>query len=219
MAGVRVVESVVKTKRNGPLIAAAASLWIGPGDRVLDVTYGRGLFWSEVRPAGLVAHDLALDGVDFRQLPEADASVDVVVFDPPYIAQGGRTTSTIPDFLDRYGLVDVPTTRGGVFELVAAGLKEANRVLAPSGRLIVKTMDYVNGGRLVLGRHHVVSTCIDLGLEQVDEFVHHRGLGPQPKTNLDGSPRRQMRARRAHSFLCVFQARPVGRHCPPGEAS
>lgn len=206
------VQSVVQCQDNGPLLAAVAQLWIGPGDIVLDATYGRGLFWTKYRPARLVAHDLALDGVDFRQLPEADASVDVVVFDPPYIPQGGRETSTLPDFLDRYGLVDVPKTHGELDDLLAAGIKEAARVLKPRGRLLVKCMDYVHGGRFRTGRHNVVRSALAVGLEQADEFIHYSGCGPQPSENLDGSPRSQLHSRRAHTFLCVFQAKPVRLH-------
>jgi hypothetical protein len=167
------VQSVVECRENGPLIATVAQLWIGPGDLVVDVTYGLGNFWSVFRPGRLVAHDLALDGVDFRQLPEADASVDVVVFDPPYIPQGGRDTSTLPSsgahqagdgnvrarggFLERYGLVDAPRTVTELDELMAGGMKEAARVLGRGGRLMVKCMDYVSSGRYVQGRHTVVS--------------------------------------------------------------
>lgn len=193
------VESVIRCRTNGPLVAAVAALWIEPADAVMDVTYGKGNFWTVYRPDNLITHDLALDGVDFRELPEADGSVDVVVFDPPYIAQGGRDTSTVPDFLDRYGLVDVPKTAPELMVLIAAGMAEATRVLAPKGRLLVKCMDYVNGGRLVLGRHHVVSTALGLELEQVDEFVHYSGVGPQPPG------RRQVHSRRAHTFMCVFR--------------
>lgn len=192
------VESVVRSQFNGPLIRAAATLWIKPDDVVVDVTYGRGKFWTDYRPVGLITHDLGADGVDFRHLPEADSSVDVVVFDPPYIAQGGRDTSTLPDFLDRYGLVDVPATSGELLDLIAAGIVEAARVLAPQGRLLVKCMDYITGGELILGRHHVVTTALAAGLTQVDEFIHVSGTGPQP------AGRRQLHSRRAHTFLCVF---------------
>lgn len=195
------VESVVRTRLNGPLIAAAAVLWIKDDDVVLDATYGRGKFWTDYQPVNLIKHDLALDGVDFRHLPEADSSVDVVVFDPPYIAQGGRDTSTAQDFLGRYGLHDVPKTVDELEKLIRDGMKEAVRVLRPRGRLLVKCMDYISGGRYIAGRHHVVSTALELSLEQVDEFVHYSGLGPQP-------PRvRQLHSRRAHSLLCVFEKR------------
>lgn len=193
------VQSVVQSQRNGPLIAAAAQLWIKDTDEVLDVTYGKGNFWTDYQPRFLTGHDLIFDGVDFRHLPEADGTIDVVVFDPPYIAQGGRETSTVPDFLDRYGLVEVPKTIGELNAYIWTGMKEATRVLAPGGRLIIKCMDYINGGRYVQGRHHVVSWADELGLRQVDKFVHYSGTGPQPQRP------RQLHSRRAHSFLCIFQ--------------
>lgn len=63
--GARPVMSVVKNPRNGPLIAEAARLWINPDALVMDVTYGKGNFWTHYRPSRLIAHDLILDGVDF----------------------------------------------------------------------------------------------------------------------------------------------------------
>lgn len=202
------VESVVKNKYNGPLLAAVAQLWIHDADLVVDVTYGKGNFWTKYRPANLVAHDLDPekgDGVDFRHLPELDNTVDVVVFDPPYIAQGGRDTSTVPDMLDRYGLHDVPKTSDDVHALITAGMTEAHRVLRPKGRLLVKCMNYINGGKYIASHHHVVSVAIELGMVQVDEFIHHSGLGPQPIRE------NQYHARNAHSFLCVFQKKRAGR--------
>jgi hypothetical protein len=193
------VQSVVRCATNGPLLAAAAQLWIGPDDVVLDVTYGRGMFWTHYRPEHLVAHDLALDGVDFRQLPEADASVDVVIFDPPYITTGVATQPETQRLHDAFGLVGGDYSISDLKELFAAGMKEATRVLKPKGRLFVKCMDFVTSGRLVLAHHHVVTTALGLGLEQVDEFIHNAGTGPQPEG------RRQVHSRRAHSFLCIFQ--------------
>ena len=78
----RVISVVIGT--NADLIAAVSALWIVDGDVVLDPTWGQGAFWRLGSPDGLIAHDLKTDGIDFRKLPEADASVDVVVFDPPY---------------------------------------------------------------------------------------------------------------------------------------
>lgn len=198
------IESVIKCRTNGELIAATAPLWLEPTDRVLDVTYGRGGFWTVLGPKDwprveLDGHDLfTLDGVNFLQLPEPDGSVNVAVFDPPYVAQGGRDTSTEPEFMDRYGLYEAPRTVTELQGVIAAGIKEAARVLAPKGRLLVKTMDYVSSGRMVWGRRHVIESAEAAGLRHAYDVIHHSGTGPQPKHP------RQVHPRAAHSFLCVF---------------
>lgn len=207
------IESVITDRRNGPLIAKAAALYIQPDDRVLDPTWGRGLFWTEyTHPGEFIAHDLhTLDGVSYHHLPEADGSIDVVVFDPPYISTGNRETSTLDknatgsvDFYDRYGLGDLNGWQR-VFEDVRLGICECARVLKRKGRLLVKCADYVESGQMRWGRRNVVDSAELCGLRMVDEFVHHSGTGPQPTHNVDGTPRRQVHARRAHSYLLVFQ--------------
>lgn len=201
------IQSVLESRYNAPLIAQAAKLWVKPEDIVLDPTWGRGNFYKDWKPENLIAHDLyTLDGVDYRALPEEDRSVDVVIFDPPYVTGGTVTTSTIPEMLDRYGTgASCPRSIPELFEMNRQGMAECARVLKPGGRLMVKTMDYICNGKFIQGHHFVVTTAEELGLEQVDEFVHYSGTGPQPKFNLDGSPRRQVHSRRAHSFLCVFR--------------
>ncbi len=198
----RRISTVVFTN-NADLIADVAELRFRPDDVVLDVTFGRGTFWKKYRPANLIAHDIRLDGVDFQCLPEADSSADIVVFDPDYTSTGNKATSTIPAFSDRYGIGEV---RGwqALFAKVGAGLKECARVTRRE--LLVKSADYVESGQRRFLHHHVVTTCLELGLTQVDELVLVRAHpGPQPASNLDGTPRCQEHAHQAHSFLSVFQ--------------
>lgn len=187
---------------NADLVAAFAALCIRPTDVVLDATWGRGRFWTKYRhPGRFIAHDLAVDGVDFTQSPEADGTVDVWVFDPPHIAPGGRATSTIPAFNGAYGLAAAPRTPAGVFDLYGAGMKEGSRLVRSGGLLAVKCMNGVTSGRKQWAHEHVVSTGRDLGLERWGELILVRpSPGPQP------AHQRQVHAYNRHSFLCIFRS-------------
>lgn len=193
------VPSVIRGS-NGVLISTIARLgYLGDqDDYVLDTTYGRGLWWTRYRPDNLVA----LDG-DFRDIDQPDHSVPVVCYDPPYISTGSRDTSSVDDLYDRYGLGDLKGWKA-IRRLMDDGLEECARILAPMGYLLVKCMDYVESGNKVWNTFHMASQGEALGLTLVDRFIHLTGGGPQPMTNLDGSPREQKRAREVASMLLVF---------------
>lgn len=189
---------------NADLIRAVAPLYLT--GTVLDTTYGRGMWWTRWRPEQLVTHDIELDGVDFRQLPHPDASFDAVCFDPPYVPRHGPGDATMrrdQDFRDRYGLAE-SRSHHEMRELIDAGLAECARV---SGRwLLVKCTDFTNGRTFYVGHHRVLVEAERLGIRIHDLIVHASGTGP------GGSQiRRPLRARRAHSYLLVFDTRPMHR--------
>ena len=190
---------------NCDLMVKVARLWIPPTDTVLDTTYGRGAFWTVYRPRHLIVSEH-----DFTALPYGDEFADVVVYDPPYTSTGGNDTSTIEDFNQRYGLGDIKGVNN-LFAYNKLGMAECARVSA--GLLMVKCADFVESGHRHWGHQVITDTARELGLRQVDEFILVSGTGPQPKKNLDGSRRRQVHSRRAHSFLCVFR-KPRRRHTP-----
>lgn len=171
----------------------------------LDPTYGRGNWWSLWQPRQLIAHDIVHDGIDFRCLPEDDESLEAAVFDPPYIATGGRTTSTIPEFNSRYGLVHAPRTPLELHYMNSLGLREIQRVVRPGSYILVKSMNYVSSGKLQPGTFWIQQSAFLMGLELADEFHHLGEPGPQPKrSRADGAPVRQHHARRNYSTLSVF---------------
>jgi hypothetical protein len=196
----RLLQSVVHGQ-NADLIAAVAPLYLD--GTVLDTTYGRGMWWTKHRPEHMVTHDLALDGVDFRSLPHDDRSFDTVCFDPPYVPRQGPTDATTErdqDFRERFGL-DVSRSTAETFELIFHGLAECARVA--DRWLLVKCCDFTNGRRFHLGHHRILQRAEDLQLRCHDLLVHASGTGP------GGTQIREpLRARRAHSYLLVFDVRP-----------
>lgn len=203
---------------NGHLIADVARLgYLRRTDVVLDPTYGNGVWWSVWEPEHLVSHHRATDGSDFRRLPYDDASFDAIAYDPPYVCPGGRKTSTTQNMHRRYGMDegrDDPlfTTPAELQALIDDGLTEMVRLVRPprtkteGGIILVKCQDYIWSGALWEGVARTRGHAVALGCTVVDSFVHLGTPGPQPTTNPDGTPRRQVHARRAHSTLLVLRA-------------
>jgi methylase of polypeptide subunit release factors len=194
-------------RTNGELLAGVASLgYFDPDvDSILDVTYGRGLWWTEARPARLTTHDIAIDGVDFRALPEADGSFDVVAFDPPYVtARPSQHVALSGRFRERY-LHGGATNRHELVDLVTAGLGEAARVVRRGGVVLVKCQPFQNGKRDFLHMPSIVAAHAEsIGLRIEDEFILLRPPGPAKTTTFH-------HARSAHSVLFVFKRRPSNR--------
>lgn len=201
---------VQRWKTNSELIQAAFELHVNGkkwalvegGPVVMDVTFGRGTWWHWRRPEmqmRFIAHDLKVNGVDFRWLPESDESVDVVAYDPPYVSQGGRSTSTIPERNDRYGLDSQYESPESLQRYINDGLSECVRVLRPQGLVLAKTMNYISSGKLWLGEHHTITHGLSLGLVVEDIAVHLGDPGPQPKRDV------QKHLRSNSSRLVVFR--------------
>jgi hypothetical protein len=117
-------------------------------DNVLDVTYGRGTWWTSWTPERLTKNDLHPDLGDYhydaRLLPWA-AEFDMVAFDPPYKLSG---TPALGDFDDRYG-IDVPTRWQDRMDLILDGAEEAITCAKAKGHLLVKCQDQVVSGKMV----------------------------------------------------------------------
>lgn len=191
---------------NADLISHIAPLYLPRGARVRDVTWGKGVFWRKLERADVqvigsdIADHIATDGViqaDFRFLPDGDASVDVVVLDPPYIHNPGQHPTDT-----RYN--NAATTGGmshlDIRELYRDGMREAMRVLRPGGRLWVKGKDEIESGRQCWSHVELHADAVNLGYYVKDSFI----LVPPSRTSM----RRwdtQKHARKVHSFLWVFE--------------
>jgi hypothetical protein len=138
---------------NADLLAAAVRLYVATGAKVLDATWGHGVFWRRFganKRFTLIGSDIRrLPNIavvaDLRALPFAADSFDTVVLDPPYVHTGPGH-----HYLDhRYG--NTATTpvhsHADIVALYAAGMREARHVLKIGGILMVKCADEIESGR------------------------------------------------------------------------
>lgn len=189
------VQSLIRGD-NADLIRAVAPLYLTGS--VLDVTYGRGMWWRRFTPEPFAFHDIAIDGVDFRALPEADDSWDTVCFDPPYLPQGGISSKSAKSvhFRRQFGNQE-SRTQAELDALLVAGLAECGRVARTW--VLAKCTDYTNAKALHLGHIQMMRHAEAVGLRLHDLLVHDSRPGPG-----GGQIKVQIRARRSHSYLLVF---------------
>lgn len=180
------------------------SLYVPRGSRVADVTYGKGVFWRNV-PEGeydLLPTDLST-GTDCRNLPYDDASIECVVFDPPYMhTPGGTAHANHQNYETYYRNNEAGSTskyHEAVLDLYFVAAREAWRVLKPNGVYIVKCQDEVCANRQRLTHVEIINELEKLGFVTEDLFVIVRNGRPGVSRLL-----RQAHARKNHSYFLVF---------------
>lgn len=212
---------------NADLFPQILDLHVKPEAVIADVTYGLGAFWRNV-PAGrytLLPSDIDVKfadippaiaaviktGIDCRDLPYADASLDCVVLDPPYmeglyrkntdhLAGSGTHASFRKAYSNGKTSDTGPKWHEAVLDLYSRAGVEAARVLKPKGMLIVKCQDEVSANRQRLTHVEIITGYESIGLYTKDLFVLVR-------TNRAGVSRlkKQEHARKNHSYFIVFQ--------------
>jgi hypothetical protein len=188
-------------------------LYVAAGSTVADVTYGKGVFWKGV-PEGtyqLLATDLK-DGVDCRNLPYQDASIDCVVFDPPYMhTPGGTAHVNHQNYEDYYRNNSADNGSGkkyheAVLELYFKAADEAFRVLRNEGIYIVKCGDEVCANQQRLTHVELINELTQKGFVIEDLFVLLRNNRPGVSRVI-----RQVHARKNHSYFLVLRKSKRGR--------
>lgn len=197
---------------NAKVFPLILGLYVAPGSIVADVTYGKGAFWRDVPPGeyDLWATDM-LDGVDCRELPYRDGTVDCVVLDPPYMhSPGGSTHRGQSAFESHYrnngtGNNTSKKYHEAVVELYRQAGEEAFRVLRERGVFIVKCQDEVCTNRQRFTHVELIQAFEEQGFVAEDLFVVVRQNNPGVSSVV-----RQVHARKNHSYFLVFWKRTAG---------
>jgi hypothetical protein len=165
---------------------------VGP---ILDLTYGKGNFWTLLPDAKIYSNDLDENletdyAEDFTSTPWAGNSWGTVVFDPPYRLGG---TPTTPEFDLAYGINEY-RTKADVKALIEQGTREACRIAGKYA--LVKVQDHVSSGVLQPQTTWVINAAPPDAV--LVDSLHVIGGRPQPEG------RSQKRARHGYSTLLVF---------------
>lgn len=200
---------------NAALFSQILRLYTPPRSRIADVTWGKGAFWRDIPDDTYEIHATDIQmGVDCRDLPYDDGSLDALILDPPYMEGLFRTqtsemagTGSHSAFRERYSDSNATVASGGpkwhdaVLDLYFKAADEALRVLRNYGVFIVKCQDEVSANRQRL-------THIELINEWAADF-YCKDLFVVTRSNRPGIVRvkKQEHARKNHSYFLVFVKR------------
>jgi hypothetical protein len=191
---------------NDELFPHVIRLYVAPGSKVADVTYGRGVFWKLIsdQEFQLLPTDLTR-GVDCRRLPYRSGDIDCVVFDPPYMHTPGGSAHVGHQNFEGYYRNNVANGliakyHEAVLELYFQAADEARRVLREDGIYIVKCADEVCANQQRLTHVEIINTLAAKGFVVEDLFVLVRNNRPGVSRVI-----RQVHARKNHSYFLVFR--------------
>lgn len=192
---------------NDDLFVKVISLYVPDGSIVADITYGQGVFWKKVpeNKYQLLKSDLK-DGTDSRKLPYDNASLDCVVFDPPYMHTPGGTAHKNHQNYEQYyknnkqpeGITQ--KYHEAVLELYFKTGEEVFRVLKDQGVFIVKCGDEVCANKQRLTHVEIINEYEKKGFIIEDLFVLVRKNRPGVSRII-----KQVHARKNHSYFLVFR--------------
>lgn len=202
-------------RNNEEIFPLILSLYVPVGSTIADVTYGKGVFWKKVNQDDytLLFSDIKT-GVDCRDLPYENHSIDCVVIDPPYMEGFYRRNTahlagngTFSSFREAYSdgsaylqKEGAPKYHDAVLDMYYSAGHEARRVLKRKGILIIKCQDEVSANKQHLTHVEIINEYTKHNLIVEDLFVMVRNNRPNVSTL-----KKQVHARKNHSYFLVFR--------------
>jgi hypothetical protein len=207
-------------KGNAEIFPKILELHVPKNSLIADVTWGNGVFWQNVCEDDykLLATDIAA-GIDCRNLPYLNETIDCVVLDPPYMEgfyrklpdnkAGSGSHSTFAEAYSNGDEINEDSANEGtkkwhaaVTDMYFKAGREAFRVLKKNGVLIVKCQDEVSAGKQWLTHVEIINKYEEMGFYTKDLFVVVRNNRPSVSRLIT-----QKHARKNHSYFLVFVKR------------
>jgi methylase of polypeptide subunit release factors len=198
----RFIYTCIRSASNAELFAKAARLYLQPGQRILDMSYGNGTFWRKLnmRRYTLIANDLdpkrGTVHHDFRDIPLPASSFNHTVFDPPYMH---HAKTLLLRGVYNNQITTASLDHNGIVEMYRAGMREALRLTRRGGLIWVKCQDEVESGIQRMLSFQVQLIAMSLSLATVDAFILHQARPPVMRQKT------QKHARKNHSTLFLFR--------------
>ncbi len=196
---------------NADVFPKILQLHVPEGATIADVTFGLGVFWRNVPENKYRVYGTDLKtGVDFRNLPYENQSIDCIVLDPPYMEGLLRKSSealagqgVYVSFRNAYsngkGSDNQPKWHDAVLDLYYQAGEEVNRVLKKGGVFIVKCQDEVSANVQRLTHVELIKHFENIGFYTKDLFVIVRSNRASVSRIF-----KQIHARKNHSYFLVF---------------
>ena len=183
---------------NTKLIEEVTKLFLTQDKIIVDITYGRGIFWkgSNLSVIGSDKKGNVDLKADFRMLPYKAESVDVVVFDPPYMHGGKTVKKSINQCYQNEN-----TSHESVIRNYGFGILEGARILKKRGKILVKCQDEIESGKQRFSHIEVIQLLELFGFKILDMFVLMQDHIPAMRLNY------QKTSRKNHSYLVVAELR------------
>lgn len=165
----------------------------------VDPTYSKGIFFRKL-PQPQLKFDIEPQYPDVikasaNNLPLDDASVQSVIFDPPFMAS--KSPNNPGKIKSRFTAFNSITE---MWEMYQSSLVEFWRILRPGGIVVFKCQDAVSSGKNWFSHFQIEKYAREIGYEQLDLFV----LGSK-HVMISSTWKRQMHARKSHSYFIVLQ--------------
>jgi len=172
----------------------------------LDPTYSKGGFYKKGIKQPRIKIDIEpqmkdVIPADVTRLPLKNESVEVIIFDPPFLATTGPSLRK-PDKSNRINKrFGVYPNEPSLFKMYSGALQELYRVCKKGGTLIFKCQDKVSSGIQYFSHCFIYNEAIKAGWYPADLFIKIVKI----RLVADWQKANQKNARKYHCYFFVFK--------------